>query len=177
MLRIIDMRISKIDYYLDIAMVVSSRSTCLRRKYGAVIVKNDQLISTGFNGSPRGAVNCCDIGMCRKNIHNIPHGVGYTEFCESTHAEQNAIIHASRQEMLESTLYIAGTDYETGEELLSPEPCSICMRMIINAGIDQIITRKLSIFSSESNHFSDMYNVIKLTDVVHGMKNSRAEKD
>ena len=102
-------RRDKINYYLDIAETVSIRSTCLRRKYGAVIVKDDEIVSTGYNGSPRGEINCCDTGYCQREKDNIPHGSNY-ELCKSVHAEQNAIISASRKEMIGSTLYLVGIE-------------------------------------------------------------------
>lgn len=132
------MRISKDEYYLNIADQVSKRSTCLRRQYGAVIVKNDEIISTGYNGSPRGEDNCCDIGECWREAHNIPHGSQY-EKCVAVHAEQNAIISASHQEMIGSTLYLVGS--ENGETMVEVTPCEICMRMIKNAGIQKIVTK------------------------------------
>ena len=129
-------RISKRDYYLSIAAEVSKRSTCLRRQYGAVIVKNDEIVSTGYNGAPRGEDNCCDIGTCWRERNNIPHGEQY-EKCVAVHAEQNAIISASRREMLGATLYLAG--FENGEPIRNAEPCMICRRLIKNAGIETVI--------------------------------------
>lgn len=128
-------RISKTEYYLEIAKTVAKRSTCIRRQYGAVLVKNDEIISTGYNGSPRGKDNCCDLKECWRESNNIPHGEQY-EKCVSVHAEQNAIISASRNEMIGSTLYLAG--FENGK-LITATPCTICERMIINAGIRKII--------------------------------------
>lgn len=130
-------RISKTDYYLNIAASVSLRSTCLRRQYGAVIVKNDEIVATGYNGSPRGEDNCCDIGTCWREAHGIPHGEQY-EKCVAVHAEANAIISASRQELLGSTLFLYG--FENGEKMASPEPCLMCSRLIKNAGIAKVIT-------------------------------------
>lgn len=131
-------RISKDEYYLGIAAAVSKRSTCLRRRYGAVIIKNDEIISTGYNGAARGEPNCCDEGSCWRARNNIPHGEQY-EKCVAVHAEQNAIISAARRDMLGSTLYLAGFD-ENGE-MASPEPCLICSRLIKNAGISEIVVR------------------------------------
>jgi dCMP deaminase len=125
---------------LDIALQVARRATCLRRKYGAIIVKDDQIISTGYCGSPRGAINCLDIGKCPRQEAGIPSGQRY-ELCRSVHAEANAIIHASRQDMLGSTLYLACLDSGSDDELYGPTPCRMCARMIINAGIDRVITR------------------------------------
>ena len=129
-------RISKRDYYLSIAAEVSKRSTCLRRQYGAVIVKNDEIVSTGYNGAPRGEDNCCDIGTCWRERNNIPHREQY-EKCVAVHAEQNAIISASRREMLGATLYLAG--FENGKPIMNAEPCVICRRLIKNAGIETVI--------------------------------------
>lgn len=125
-------RPSKERYYLDIAAAVAARSTCVRRQYGAVIVKNDMIISTGYNGSARGWMNCCDTGKCWREEHNIPHGQQY-EKCHAVHAEANAIISASRLDMMGSTLYLAG--FEDGERIADPRPCEMCQRMIENAGI------------------------------------------
>lgn len=124
-------------YYLRIAKEVAARSTCIRRQYGAVIVKNDEIIATGYNGSPRGEVNCSDIHNCARA--DCKHGEGY-ERCRSVHAEQNAIISASRQEMLDSILYLACV--KNGIEIENPEPCNICMRFIKNAGIKYVITKE-----------------------------------
>jgi len=130
-------RISKQDYYLKIASEVAKRSTCLRRQYGAVIVKNDEIIATGYNGAPRGDENCCDVGSCWRDRHNIPHGEQY-EKCVAVHAEANAIISASRNEMLGSTLYLYG--YEGFDRPIEqPEPCIMCNRLIKNAGIVRVI--------------------------------------
>lgn len=129
-------RKDKTTYYLDIARSVAERSTCLRRKYGAIIVKNDETLATGYNGSPRGEVQCSDTGVCWRKEHNIPHGEQY-EKCVSVHAEQNAIISASRSEMLGSTMYLVGI--EEGE-VIPGVPCDICRRMIVNAGITDVVT-------------------------------------
>ena len=134
-------RKSKDEYYLNIAEAVLERSTCLRRKYGAVIVKDDEIISTGYNGSPRGDVNCCDVGSCFRQHENIPHGERY-EACKSLHAEMNAIISASRRDMIGSTLYLAGIEAD-GSPVDDIAPCSICQRLIINAGIQFVVTRKV----------------------------------
>ena len=133
------MRPSKDEYYLNIAEAVLARSTCLRRKYGAVIVKDDEIISTGYNGSPRGAKNCCDIGYCYRKQKQIPHGERY-EDCRATHAEANAIISASRHDMLGATLYLAGQEAD-GTPIMNAKPCYICYRLILNAGIAIIVTR------------------------------------
>lgn len=133
-------RKDKINAYLDIAQTVAQRSTCLRRKYGAIIVKNDEIISTGYNGAPRGCKNCSDIGTCKREELNIPSGERY-ELCRSVHAEQNAIISAARRDMQGATLYLAGIDAKTGKILSSAEPCSLCKRFIINSGITQVVMR------------------------------------
>lgn len=135
-----DKRTSKDDYYLGIADSVLERSTCLRRKYGAIIVKADEIMSTGYNGAPRGRRNCSDLGGCMREKMNIPSGQRY-ELCRSVHAEQNAIISCSRQEMIGSTLYLVGRDAKTGELLDSAESCSLCKRFIINAGIERVVSR------------------------------------
>lgn len=126
-------RPSKTEYYLNIAADVSRRSTCIRRQYGAVIVKNDEIIATGYNGSPRGEDNCCDIGMCWREANNIPHGQQY-EKCVAVHAEQNAIISAARRDMIGATLYLAG--FENGKRIEHPKPCEMCRRAIRNAGLE-----------------------------------------
>lgn len=124
-------RPSKHAYYLSIAAAVARRSTCLRKRYGAVIVKNDEIISTGYNGAPRGEPNCCDIGECARKDYT--HGEGYL-ICPAVHAEQNAIISASRERMIGATLYLACLDR------LYPKPCELCRRMIKNSGITKVIT-------------------------------------
>ena len=133
------MRPTKHDYYLSIAEAVLQRSTCLRRKYGAVIVKDDEIISSGYNGSPRGLPNCCDISYCFRERKQIPHGERY-EACHSIHGEANAIISASRRDMLGATLYLAGQEAD-GSTIYYAEPCSMCSRLIINAGIKRVISR------------------------------------
>ena len=134
-----DERKSKIEYYLDIAKYVSERSTCLKRHYGAVIVKDDEIIATGYNGAPRGRENCCDIGSCLRIKLGIPSGQRY-EICRSVHAEMNAIISASRRDMKGSTLYLVGVEPD-GSYTKNAEPCSICKRNIINAGIKNVIIK------------------------------------
>ena len=135
-----DARTSKENYYLDIADSVSERSTCLRRKYGAIIVRNDEIISTGYNGAPRGRRNCTDLGSCTRDELHIPSGERY-ELCRSVHAEANAIISAARRDTMEATLYLAGRNAKTGEILTDTTSCSMCRRMIINAGIEKVIAR------------------------------------
>ena len=135
-----DNRTSKQNYYLDIADSVLERSTCLRRKYGAIIVRNDEIISTGYNGAPRGRRNCSDLGGCTREKLHIPSGERY-ELCRSVHAEANAIISAARRDMLDATLYLAGRDAKTGTILPDTTSCSMCRRMIINSGINKIVCR------------------------------------
>ena len=135
-------RISKTDYYKEIASAVNKRSTCLRRRYGCVIVKNDEIIATGYNGSPRGTENCCDRGNC-KRMHKEHNSGDYSE-CHSVHAEQNALLSARRQDMIGATMYLAGEEFgEDGQwhQIPSKEcsPCPICSRMIKNSGIKEII--------------------------------------
>ncbi len=133
-------RTDKINYYLDIAETVAERGTCLRRNFGAIIVCNDEIVSTGYNGAPRGRANCMDLGVCIREKLGIPRGERY-EICRSVHAEANAIISASRKEMLGATLYLAGKDAKTGEYVENASSCSMCKRQIINAGITQVIIR------------------------------------
>lgn len=133
-------RQDKINYYLDLADIVSKRGTCLRRRYGAVIVKNDEVISTGYVGAPRGRKNCCDLGTCIRQELNIPRGERY-ELCRSVHAEANAIISASRDKMLGADLYLSGREVSTGEYISNSNSCSMCKRMIINAGIERVYVR------------------------------------
>lgn len=133
-------RRDKINYYLDLADVVSKRSTCLRRHYGAVIVKNDEVISTGYTGAPRGRKNCSDLGYCMRNKLGIPRGQRY-ELCRSVHAEANAIISATREQMIGSTLYLVGREAVTNELVSNANSCSMCKRLVINAGISTVIIR------------------------------------
>ena len=135
-----DNRTSKQNYYLDIADAVLERSTCLRRKYGAIIVRNDEILATGYNGAPRGRRNCTDLGFCSREHLNIPSGERY-ELCRSVHAEANAIISAARRDMIGSTLYLVGRDAKTNALLPDAMSCSMCKRQIINAGIERIVIR------------------------------------
>lgn len=134
-------RRDKINYYLDIAETVLERGTCIRRNFGAVIVKNDQIISTGYTGSPRGRTNCSDAGLCAREQLKVPKGQRY-ELCKSVHAEANAIIDAARNDMIGATLYLCGHDAKTGDILADAEPCLMCKRLIINAGINTVIVRE-----------------------------------
>ncbi|MCE5334959.1 MAG: cytidine/deoxycytidylate deaminase family protein [Desulfobacteraceae bacterium] len=131
-------RPSKSQYYIDIARAVAMRSTCLRRRFGAVIVKNDQIISTGYNGAPRQTSNCVDLGYCTRQQLQIPAGQNY-ELCRAVHAEMNAIIHAARLDMADSDLYLVGIEVETGELVSQIMPCLLCKRVIINAGVTRVI--------------------------------------
>lgn len=149
-------RISKENYYLDIAETVTSRATCLRRRYGAIIVKNDEIISTGYNGAPRGRRNCVDLGRCTREAMNIPRGERY-ELCRSVHAEANAIISAARRDMAEGVLYLVGRDASTGELLHDTSSCSMCRRLIINAGLSKVIART----------GKDTYSVIDVKEWIH----------
>ena len=133
-------RISKDNYYLDIAETVIGRATCLRRCYRAIIVKNDEIISTGYNGAPRGRRNCVDLGRCAREAMQVPRGERY-ELCRSVHAEANAIISAARRDMVGGTLYLAGKDALTGEILSDATSCAMCRRMIINAGLEKVVIR------------------------------------
>lgn len=156
-------RISKDEYYLNIALAVSKRSTCLKRRYGCVIVNNDEIISTGYNGSPRGYENCCDVyKKCPRN--DVKHNSGDYSNCTSVHAEQNAMLSASRKDMIGATMYLAGEEElimcgHTNNEcdncgkskaiclyknrvvrdIRGCKPCPICERMIRNAGIVRIV--------------------------------------
>ena len=134
-------RISNENYYLDIAQTVLERATCLRRVYGAIIVKNDEIISTGYNGAPRGRKNCVDMGFCTREAMQIPRGERY-ELCRSVHAEANAIISAARRDMVGGTLYLVGRNAQTGELLHDATSCSMCRRLVINAGLSKVVIRK-----------------------------------
>jgi dCMP deaminase len=134
-------RISKENYYLDIAETVLERATCLRRVYGAIIVNNDEIISTGYNGAPRGRKNCVDMGYCTREMAKVPRGERY-ELCRSVHAEANAIISAARRDMAGGTLYLVGRDARTGELLSDATACCMCRRQIINAGLEKVVIRR-----------------------------------
>lgn len=153
-------RRDKINYYLDLAEVVSQRCTCLRRHYGAVIVKNDEVVSTGYVGAPRGRVNCTDVGECIREKLNITRGERY-ELCRSVHAEANAIISASRQELLESSLFLVGIDVATKKYVEVANSCSMCKRFIINAGIQYVYIR-------------DTKDVYRKIDVADWIKNDES---
>lgn len=133
-------RRDKINYYLDIAEAVAERGTCLRRNFGAIIVKNDQIMSTGYVGAPRGRVNCSDLGYCTRDKLGIPRGERY-ELCRSVHAEANAIIHAARLDTIESTLFLVGLETDGSGYVIGANPCAMCKRLIINSGITTVIVR------------------------------------
>ena len=134
-------RIDKENYYLDIAQTVLERSTCLRRWYGAIIVRNDEIVATGYNGAPRGRANCCELGYCVREQMQVPRGERY-ELCRSVHAEANAIISASRNECIGGPLYLVGRDAATGKLLPDATSCSMCRRTIINAGLERVVIRR-----------------------------------
>ncbi|MBN1050861.1 MULTISPECIES: deaminase [Clostridium] len=134
-------RTIKENYYLDIAETVLERGTCLRRNYGSIIVKNDEIISTGYTGAPRGRKNCIDINSCIREKLQVPRGTHY-ELCRSVHSEANAIISASRRDMIGATLYLVGRDVKTREYVENANSCSMCKRLIINAGISYVVIRK-----------------------------------
>ncbi len=134
-------RVSKENYYLDIAETVLERATCLRRVYGAIIVKNDEIISTGYNGAPRGRANCSTLGYCAREAMGIPRGERY-ELCRSVHAEANAIISASRRDMAGGDIYLVGRDARTGELLHDATSCMMCRRLVINAGLSRVVIRR-----------------------------------
>ena len=133
-------RKDKINYYLDLADAISARGTCLRRKYGSVIVNNDEIVSTGYVGAPRGRKNCSDINRCIRSELKVPRGERY-ELCRSVHSEANAIISAERSKMIGSILYLSGREVSSGQYVKDACCCSMCKRMVINAGIKQVITR------------------------------------
>lgn len=133
-------RRDKFNYYLDIAETVAERGTCLRRNYGAIIVKNDEIISTGYVGAPRGRQNCIDLGKCIRQELKIPRGERY-EICRSVHAEANAIISAERRDMIDAVMYLVGIEMETGELVKNSCCCAMCKRMVINAGIKTVVIR------------------------------------
>lgn len=136
-----DNRRSKENYYLDIAEAALERSTCLRRQFGAIIVRDDEIVATGYNGAPRGRRNCSDLGRCTRRELNIPAGERY-ELCRSVHAEANAIISASRRDMVGGTIYLVGRDARTGELLHDATSCAMCRRQVINAGLEKVVIRR-----------------------------------
>ena len=136
-------RPSKDEYYLEIAKAVGLRSPCMRKKFGAIIVKNDSIVVTGYNGPPRGGVNCYDIGCIRDEL-KVPHYSAYDVNCPAVHAEENCLVNAARNgaKVLGGTLYIQGVSPEDGS-LVESRPCHRCRRALINAGIAGVITRDI----------------------------------
>ena len=154
-------RVDKVNYYLDIAESVAERGTCLRNNYGSIIVKNDEIISTGYTGAPRGRKNCIDLGYCTRQKYEMPSGKGY-EKCRSVHSEQNAIISAARKDMIGATLYLVGINQRNGEYVKDNEPCSFCKRMIINAGIEKVVMRD----TKKEYRVEEVENWIKNDDTI-----------
>lgn len=132
-------RVTKIDTYLNCAEVFAYRSTCMKRKYGAVIVKDDVVISTGYNGAPRGFENCCDLGTCTRIKKNMHQGEGYG-ICRAVHAEANALLNCSRQQTIGADLYLTGINPKDNS-VHKAKPCPLCARMIIQAGINNVYLR------------------------------------
>lgn len=133
-------RRDKNNYYLDIAESVLERGTCLRRNFGAIIVKNDEIISTGYTGAPRGRKNCVDLGYCMREKLQIPRGQRY-ELCRSVHAEANCVISAARRDVIGGTLFLVGIELSDGSYVKNASCCSMCKRMVINAGIEKVVIR------------------------------------
>ncbi len=148
-------RPSKEEYYLSIAKAVCQRGTCLRRNFGAIIVNNEQIVSTGYTGAPRGSQNCCDVGSCERQKLGIPSGQRY-EICRSVHAEANAIIHASRDQMIGGTLYLYGEEAVNKLLIAIARPCQMCRRLIVNAGIKKVVIKTVDGFKAE--HTEDYVN-------------------
>lgn len=157
-------RVSKNNYYLDIAQIVSERSTCLRKRYGAIIVKNDEIISTGYNGAPRRRKNCSDLKMCMRDKLNIPRGERY-EMCRSVHSEANAIISAPRQQMLGATMYMCCTDPDDGSIVPKTCSCMMCKRFVINSGIEYVVVRE----TKDEYTVYNVYNWIEDDDSLSGI--------
>lgn len=134
-------RVDKENYYLDIAETVIERGTCLRRNFGAIIVRHDEIVSTGYTGAPRGRKNCSDLGFCMRDKLGIPRGERY-EMCRSVHAEANCIISASRRDIIGGTLYLVGRDAKTGELVEEANSCAMCKRLIINSGLEKVVVRR-----------------------------------
>ena len=137
---VIDRFSEDIDMYLNCAENFAYRSTCIKRKYGAVIVKNDVVISTGYNGSPRGFENCCDIGKCPRVEKDMHQGEGYG-ICRAVHAEANALLNCSREQTIGVDLYLTGIN-PVDNSIHRAKPCPICVRTIIQAGINNVIMRQ-----------------------------------
>lgn len=160
-------RVDKHNYYLGIAEEVLSRATCLRRNYGCVIVKNDEIISTGYNGAPRGRENCIDLGFCAREKLKIKSGQNY-ELCRSVHAEQNAIISAARRDIIGATLYMVGKDVKTGQILEKIDSCIMCKRVVINAGIKYVVVKDVN--SDTGYKIMDVNDWIKFDEVLENNK-------
>ena len=158
-------RVDKVNYYLDIAETVLERGTCVRRNFGAIIVSNDEIISTGYVGAPRGRKNCCDLKYCTREKLNIPRGERY-ELCRSVHAEQNAIISAAREKMIGASLFLVGKNYSDGAYVEKSNPCALCKRMIINAGIKDVYIRD----SKEEYRHIDVQEFIDNDESLEGIK-------
>ena len=156
-------RVSKHNYYLYIAQTVAERSTCLRKKYGAIIVKDDAIIATGYNGAPRGRKNCNDLNFCMREKLNIPRGERY-ELCRAVHAEANAIISAPRDQMLGATLYQTCVSPVDGSIVGNICCCMMCKRMVINAGITTVIFRD----TKDEYHIVDVQEWIDDDDSLSG---------
>ena len=124
------------EYFIDIARAVAMRATCIRRRYGAVVTKENIIVSTGYNGAAAGVTDCLEVGKCTRMELQIPHGHRY-ELCHSVHAEANAIIRASADELKGSTIYISGVDGDGAE--CDSAPCMMCKRMILNARIARVV--------------------------------------
>lgn len=158
-------RIDKINYYLDIAQTVAERSTCLRKKIGCILVNQDEVISTGYNGAPRGRKNCVDLGFCSKKkfFPNVRHA-GY-DACRSVHAEQNAIISARRKDMIGSSLYLVSYRPDTNQYDEGASCCQMCRKIIINAGISKIYIRQ-----QEKNYYTkvEVEDWIEQDDLLEG---------
>lgn len=158
-------RRDKINYYLDMAEVALERSTCLRRKWGAIVVKNDEIISTGYNGAPRGRKNCMDLKFCLREKMNIPRGERY-EMCRSVHSEANAIISAARKDLLGSTLYMVGVEAESGDYVSNANSCSMCKRMLINSGIKDMYVRD----TKDKYRHIDIEEFVEIDESLEGIK-------
>ena len=154
-------RVDKTNYYLDIEETISERGTFLRNNYGSVFVKNDEIISTGYSGAPRGRKNCLDLGFCIRSQKTELSGAGY-EHCRSVHSEQNAIISANRRDMMGATLYLVGINKRNGEYVKDNYPCTLCKRMIINAGIEKIVMRD----DKENYRVEEVANWLEIDDTL-----------
>lgn len=145
-------RISKDEYYLNIALAVSKRSTCLKRHYGCVVVNDDVIVSTGYNGNPRYESNCCDVGTCKRQ-----NAQRYSDYknCNAVHAEQNALIVANRKNMLGGIAYLACEGFDSNSQMWveddNPVPCNICLNMLKNAGISKIINKRGTVYAIDEN--------------------------